>query len=242
MNRWSMLLLIVGMALGCQTTSEPPPETPPPTPVPVDPPPSTETAFEAVVAAVAAGQPAEAAFAAAFPTAAAAAAAADVPFLDPAAGAQLRPKGGPTDEPPYTPGWQAIMGLKSPRTGWRSDFVSIIEVRPPHLGWYLGWSNALEQPVDVRPEWASQGIDEAFQSEIRFPGSWGCAEIRAALTSAYVAPGETKQTTDWSNVYVVGTCPSPMPPRTPLATPEPVQAAGLAAGIGLLAVLCRRPL
>lgn len=231
----SWLFVAAVLLAGCAGGGNaPPPEDPPPppTPVPID------TALAQAVVAVRAGTPADVAFAANFPAATTAAAEAQVPFLDPDAGPQLRPKGPPAVDPVGL-GFTATMGIASPRSPWKSDFVSNIEVRPPHLAWYLGWSNFLEIGVPLDPAWQARGIDEAFESGIVIPSSWGCAEVRAQLRSAYVPSGEAAQTTDWSNVYLIGTCPVPMPARVPLATPEPAESAALAAGTCLLALLYR---
>jgi len=218
----SLLLLA-----GCASDGSSPPRP--------DPGPSPDEIVTAAAEALAAGESIESVSRWALPATAVTSAAGAAATAAP----QLVADSGPNPDP-FGSERRARIGIPTLRSAWTSDFVTAIEVRPPHLGWWLGWTlwdTSISAPT---PEDSAFAISDVVTGTIYSPPAWGCYEARAKLHGVNVPDGQERQETVWSNVTLVGSCPNPLPPRVPLAAPESSGGTALAACLALLVFLGRR--
>lgn len=113
-----------------------------------------------------------------------------------------------------------------------------VEVRPPHIEWWLGWGHE-----NCRPGDPSKHALPVIECDVTTPDRWGCFEMRVQRLDATAPVPPAKETTivrsDFSNVRSYGQCPNPMPARVPLATPEPHRAVAIVAGSILIGSIWR---
>lgn len=104
-----------------------------------------------------------------------------------------------------------------------------MDVRPPHLEWWLGWKMDSCAAGD-------QGRHALPVIECRYavPEAWRCHEARIYRVDSKrpaIASGEWSHArSEPSNKQLYGVCPDPMPARVPLATPEPNPAVPILGG------------